>query len=478
MAKNNKFKLLIENIFAYGFANVLNKIIPLIAMPIITRLLTDTAEYGVYDMFNTIVQLGDSLVLLGMYDAFFREYFEKDNVEYQRKTASTAFAVVFCSALFWTLIFIGFKGLVSKIFLGTTYHQEIVILGSIGCFFTAIRTILLAPIRVENRRTLYISLNFISAVLFYLIGIILINNGWSYMGMIVANLISVVIMCIVLLPFSNGMINFKEFDWKIAKVLFRIGLPTIPGVISTWIFTSMDKIMITNMVGLSAVGVYSAGAKIAATANIVLSTFTAGWHYFAFKTMYEKNQVEFTTRIQRCLVLASCILFSLAIILYKPFFGIYYSGDYIHGELVFPYLFLSPLILMIYMVCDSQFMVEKKSELCTACLMIGAMANLGTNYVFIKLLGMQGAAIGTLVGYVISLIVALLICYRHQLLDKDRKIWLGVGSLIILSIISGFLSVVITILCAAILMVGAIIIYKSDLKYILSAFKSMLIKNT
>ena len=80
-----RLRLLLENFFAYGVINVLNRIIPLLLLPVLTRLLTDTADFGRFDMFNTLVSFGSALAGLGMYDAMFREYFERDDADYKKR---------------------------------------------------------------------------------------------------------------------------------------------------------------------------------------------------------------------------------------------------------------------------------------------------------------------------------------------------------------------------------------------------------
>ena len=54
-------KLFIENFLAYGAINALDKIVPVIMLPIVTRLITDSADYGKFEMFNTIVSFGSKL---------------------------------------------------------------------------------------------------------------------------------------------------------------------------------------------------------------------------------------------------------------------------------------------------------------------------------------------------------------------------------------------------------------------------------
>ena len=79
----SRAKLFLENFFVYGFINILSKIVPLILLPVVTRLLPDTSAFGIFDMYNVIVGFATPLAILGLYDAMFREFFEKDDQQYK-----------------------------------------------------------------------------------------------------------------------------------------------------------------------------------------------------------------------------------------------------------------------------------------------------------------------------------------------------------------------------------------------------------
>ena len=86
-----KFKLFIENLLVYGLGGIISKIIPLIMVPIITRLMPNTEYYGLSDLSNTLISIGSALAVMGMYDAMYRMFFEKDENEFKKKVCSTAF---------------------------------------------------------------------------------------------------------------------------------------------------------------------------------------------------------------------------------------------------------------------------------------------------------------------------------------------------------------------------------------------------
>ena len=65
----SKLKLFIENFLVYGLGGIISKLVPLIMVPIITRLMPDSSYYGISDLSNTIVQFGSALAVMGVYDA-------------------------------------------------------------------------------------------------------------------------------------------------------------------------------------------------------------------------------------------------------------------------------------------------------------------------------------------------------------------------------------------------------------------------
>ena len=95
----NKLKLFIENFLVYGLGGVISKIVPLIMVPIVTRLMPSSDYYGLSDLSNTVVQFASALAIMGMYDAMYRMFFEKDDEEYKRSVCSTALVFTLFTSL-------------------------------------------------------------------------------------------------------------------------------------------------------------------------------------------------------------------------------------------------------------------------------------------------------------------------------------------------------------------------------------------
>ena len=53
--KESKFKLFTENFLVYGVGGIISKIIPLIMVPIVTRIMPNSTYFGISDMSSTVL---------------------------------------------------------------------------------------------------------------------------------------------------------------------------------------------------------------------------------------------------------------------------------------------------------------------------------------------------------------------------------------------------------------------------------------
>lgn len=454
-------RLFIENFLAYGAINALDKIVPIVMLPIVTRLITDSADYGKFEMFNTIVAFGSSFAVLGVYDAMFREYFERDDVEYKNIVTSTAARIVFISSVvFSAVLFLGSR-VISDLFFGSPEDWHIAVMSSIGVFLAANRAIISAPTRMKNQRKVYVFSGVSYSLLYYLLAIIMIKLGFNYYGLIWGNIAASLYLLLFFYVLNRRDFNFSLFNKDVAKELLKIGVPLVPCFVIYWAFNSMDRIMIAHMLGMQEVGIYSIGAKVASVSMFIYAAFAGGWQYFAFSTMKDKDQVELTSKIFEYLGVLSFVALSFAMLAAPYVFDFFFSGDYTKGIVVFPYLFLSPLILMLFQTAGNQLLVVKKAYLSTVCLFAGLCCNLIFNYLFIPTHGIKGAAMATLVGFVVSVMMVLIITIKMRLMYISLR-FIFCSSLIFTILILSFLGFSIGTNILAITII-VILLYSKDL---------------
>lgn len=421
----SRTKLFLENFFAYGFINVLDKIIPLLLLPVVTRLLTDPSDFGVYDMYNLIIGFGSPLAMLGMYDAMFREFFEKDDEQYRYNVTSTANRIVLVTSTGMASLLLIFNKLFSEVFFGTPQYGTIVSLSALALVISTNSQVVAAPTRIQNKRKIYVASGLLNSVSYYFLAIGLIYYGYSYFGMIYSNIATALMLFFFFWNLNKEYFMLGKFNKKIAKELFKIGLPLLPTFLIYWVYNSMDKIMITNMLGTAELGIYSIGSRLSSISQFIYTAFAGGWSYFAFSTMKDEDQVALNSKVFEYLGVISFI----SLFLIYPFIGIMFKvlfpGTYSTGQVVVPYLYLSPLLLMLFQVAGSQFIVIKKTYWSTISLSLGALVNIALNYLLIPRLGIEGAAIATLFGYSITIITVLLITSRMKIMNVSKRFMFG-----------------------------------------------------
>ena len=176
--KKSKIKLFLENFLVYGFGGIISKIIPLIMVPIVTRLMPNSSYYGISDLSNTVIQFGSALAIMGMYDAMYRMFFESENLDYRKELCSTALFLTIGTSIIVCLIMIILKDVISKFVFGSNQYEYLVYITAIATLIGSTNSIVSAPTRMQNKRWIYLIMNTLSSVFSYSIAIPLLLMGY------------------------------------------------------------------------------------------------------------------------------------------------------------------------------------------------------------------------------------------------------------------------------------------------------------
>lgn len=411
-----KLRLFIENFLVYGLGGIISKIIPLIMVPIVTRLMPSTDYFGISDLSNTIVQFGSAIAVMGMYDAMYRMFFEQDDEEYKKRICSTAMIFTFFTSTIVFLALILFKKQIAYYFFSDEKYAYVVYLSAMATLVGATNSIISAPTRMQNKRKIFLVTNTVSPVLSYAISIPMLMAGYYTIALPLAAVVSGLTMELTFGFLNKEWFDPRRFDFSLLKKLLVIAVPLLPNFLIYWVFNSCDKLMITNMIGIGAAGIYSVGSKLGHCSQLIYTAFAGGWQYFAFSTMKEKKQVETNSRIYEYLGVISFIATAGICAISHVFFSIVFSEQYLSGYIIAPYLFISPLLQMLYQIGNNQFLVIKKTWPGMFILSSGAIVNVILNLVLIPILGIEGAAIATMCGYIMTCIIDIVVLKKCGLM--------------------------------------------------------------
>ena len=470
----NKFKLFIENFLVYGLGGIISKLIPLIMVPIVTRLMPNTEYYGISDLSNTVVQFGSAIAVIGMYDAMYRMFFEKEDEEYKKNICSTALLFTMITSLIVFAIMLIARNFIAQYFFGNSKYAYVVYLSAMAVLVSATNSIISAPTRMQNKRKIFLVTNTVSPLLSYSISIPMLLAGHYVIALLLAAVVSGVTMEITFGILNHGWFNFRRFDKKLLRQLLIIAIPLFPNFLIYWLFNSCDKVMITNILGIGAAGIYSVGSKLGHCSQLIYTAFAGGWQYFAFSTMKDDNQVKSNSMIFEYLGVISFVATAFICAWSYLIFNILFTDKYLTGYVVAPYLFLAPLLQMLFQVACNQFLVIKKTWPNMLILSSGVVINIVINYFLIPVLGIEGAAIATLLGYVVSDVICVVVLCKMKLMVINFKFVLATIIMMIYIIAWRLMfsnKILIGTISAIIVSIIMIFLYREDLKRLLAMIK-------
>ena len=471
----NKLKLFIENFLIYGLGGIISKIIPLIMVPIVTRLMPNTDYYGISDLSNTLVSFASALAIMGMYDAMYRMFFEKDDEKYKKTDCSTALTFTLITSLIVFIVMLILKEPIAHYFFSDRKYAYVVYLSAMATLVGGTNCIIAAPTRMQNKRKIYLITNTLSPLICYAVAIPLLMAGYYTIALPLAAVVSGVTLELSFAILNKTWFKLGLFDRKLLKQMLVIAIPLVPNFLIYWLFNSCDKVMITNMVGIGAAGIYSVGSKLGHCSQLIYTAFAGGWQFFAFSTMKEDNQVKSNSMIFEYLGIISFVVTSFICAWSYLIFKILFTDQYLSGYIVAPYLFLAPLLQMLFQVAANQFLVVKKTWPNLLILSSGALANIFINWFFIPVLGIEGASLATLLGYVISDVICVFVLCKMKLMVVEKK-FLIASMLMIAYFLTWRLfmadKTIISTGLAILFTVAMGVIYRNDLKKLIGMVKN------
>ncbi|NLD50095.1 MAG: polysaccharide biosynthesis protein, partial [Clostridiaceae bacterium] len=430
--------------------------------------------FGISDLSNTVVHFGSAIAVMGMYDAMYRMFFDNDDESFKKDVCSTALVFTCFTSLIVFIVMVLCKNIIAYYFFSDSKYAYVVYLSAMATLVGATNSIISAPTRMQNKRKVFLVTNTISPLISYAVAIPVLMAGYYTVALPLAAVVSGVTMEVIFGILNFRWFNPKRFNFRLLRQLLIIAIPLLPNFLIYWVFNSCDKVMITNLMGVGAAGIYAVGSKLGHCSQLIYTAFAGGWQFFAFSTMKEKNQVKSNSMVFEYL---GIIAFATTAFVCAWSFGIFkilFTDQYLEGYIVAPYLFLAPLLQMLFQVAANQFLVIKKTWPNMLILSVGAVINIAFNSVFIPVLGIEGASIATLLGYAVSVVVCVLVLCRMNLMEVNSRFIVSVCLMVGFFILWRLLfnnNIVVSTLLAVLLSASFVFLYKSDIVKLLHTIK-------
>lgn len=395
--------------FIYGLSSALSKFSAFFTIPIYTRYLS-VEEFGLLDLYITMSMILYIVLEMQMQSGFMRSYYEKQKENKLDELLGTVLKYYFIVFVFLISFTMGLLLLdIDSKYLLFEYLFPIVLFILPKQIFD-LNNILM---RMEHQAKRFLLFNVLYVFSIAILGVFLVVFVQSSVEMILWSMtIGNIVFGIVAfknlikhIPLKLNLFHFKE--------VFYYGAPIVPAVIGGWAMSAIGRFIITENMTLEDLGIYSLALKIGMIFLIFVEAFRLTWSPFVVKKYGDSNATEVFAKALNYYVFVGLAIVCL-IYLSSPFLIMILSTDkYISA------LDVMPILLMAYFWQGAINIIAvgngwvRKTYLNSIGSLSGGIFVLLITYYYINLIGIKAAAIGQLIGFIVSFFVTMYFAQKN-----------------------------------------------------------------
>lgn len=422
--KDYRTKYLLKNTCIFFLGNLGTKMIAFFLVPLYTFVFS-TKEYGIIDLISTINLIAIPIITLNIVESVMRFALDKD-ADNRRITQIGWVFLIFGTIIAVALI---------PVFNHIVHNISQALLSYLYVVSSASSQLWLCDLRGKELLTKYSIgnvLNTLMVLVFSILFLIFLKIGFS--GFFISYILSNAITTLYAMIAGRGYksISIRDVDSNLMKEMLKYSVVLIPNSFMWWIMNSSDRIMVTEMIGAEANGIYAVAYKLPTIIIILASVFNQAWSYSAIKESGSTDEIEYNNYIFKILISTVMIAGIVVVSFAKPFMCLYVTENFFPAWKYISFLTIGCVYLTLATFMATSYTVHKDSMGYLFSGTFGAVLNVILNFVFIPLAGVYGAAISTGISYV-SVFVFRLIHTKKYITYSVKNYGFILGSLLLFS---------------------------------------------
>ena len=394
---------LLKEVTIYGIGDFIFKFIGYASFLVYARIF-NPEEFGILSLVGTIGAIISIFLELGLNNATQRFYLDPNMAQSRRPyLVSTALTIL----LVWSSFLTGIALLLS-------YYFKSILATRYGIVWPFIALVLLSniPFQIllysQNMLRIYFSpwkFTFLSfyknlvSLAFSLVLVLVFKIG--LLGFFFGEFVALSISIPVCFLFIRKDLRFV-FDKDVAKELIHFGYPFIFAGLGFWLFTSMDKWMLSELSNMTEVGVYSVAGRFATIVYFVNEIFGRAWSPYAFKLFSQnENYRKIYGRIFSYWFFTMSLIGGLVSLFSPEILQLSTPETYWRSAAPLSILTIGIVFSSTTQVTALGISLERRTHLFSFGAWGTALINFFLNFLMIPKFGALGAALATLVSYVV-----------------------------------------------------------------------------
>lgn len=421
----------------YTTAQVLLRFRSLVTLPLFSHML-GAEGYGIFTQINITVTLLVPFVSFRLDTAAVRFLSAEDDKRSFRNRFFIGLFFITLAGILISLLLFGLGSLSSQIIFGDPVYADFMGLVGLLLVTTAVYNYLSNYYRVRQRIKTLAVISFVQSALGIVLMLIAVYFGYGITGALWA-LIGINFPFIAGLFIAIGReIGWFGFTWSGLRSMLGYAMPLMPNSFLQWGVNYADRLIITQIMGIAAIGVYSASYSLGALLNLIVMPI--GFVLFPFLSRHwDKGEIE-ETRRYFSYVTRYYILIALPATVGLAMISQYILRDLTTAEFATSRMlvFLIALGFMLnglFQINVYVFHLVQKTTYVMGILFLSLVTNVAINLLLVPVIGLNGSAFATAVTFMMMSIFA--ITYGRRMIGYPID-WSAIGKSVIGSAVMAF----------------------------------------
>jgi len=422
----DKLKSLSKDTLIYGSSTIIGRFLNFFLIPFYTHKFLP-AEYGIVAILYSYIAILNVFFSIGL-ESGYMKFASTLETGTKKQNFSNPYIIVFLNSLFLSALIFIFSSHLSEIFQIEEKYSYLIRYSALILLFDTIILIPFAYLRLHNKAKSFAGIKIVNILINVILNFILISYlNFGIEAVFISNLISSVITFIFLLPVLKE--NFDlSFSRELVSELLRFSIPYIPAGIAANIVQIIDRPILKYLTDDKTVGIYQANYKLGIFMMLVVSMFEFAWRPFFLNNAKDPDAKSIFSKVLTLFVMLSSFFFLIISV---------FIGDIVKMDLPFGYnligkaywagLSIVPVILFAYLLNGMyvNFMagiyIEKKTKYLPLITGLGAVSNIIANFILIPKFSYMGAAIATLISYLIMMLGIYYVSNKYYKINYEYK---------------------------------------------------------
>jgi O-antigen/teichoic acid export membrane protein len=410
----------------YTIGSVFNRLLPFLLLPLYTLYFNPT-EYGVFSLIYSFWFFAIVFYLYGMETSFQKFFIEAKTHDERRTVFSSTMLFSLVTSFIFSVIIFTLAGFISVKLTGSTEHTTLIKFLALLLVIDALYRFPMILINSLQKAKLYSTINAIAVVINVIVNVYLIvYAGLGIEAIFYSYIISYTFLLMVSFYFARDYFVFKLDLGKIKSLMKTAHLFLYYGLFLISI-DLIDRFILEYFKGTAEVGIYSACYRIGIVMNLVITGFKVAWTPFFLHLKEDESNKEIFSKVFTYFCYGGLVAFLTFSLLADELVQLNVAGytllneDYWGGLVIVPFILLAYLFSGLYLNLNVAAFFQNKIKYLIISSAAGCLSNIALNFILIPPYSMVGAAIATLLSYMIMFFVLYYISQRIYRINYDWK---------------------------------------------------------